>query len=274
MFAKTLRRIGATAALLAAATMLSACAFIDFDDEDGMTDGVPLAELDMSGAAPTVIKLAGLDTVILTEGEVLDITVEGDAAATARLRFKLDGDDLKIGREGERSDTTSKATIRVTMPAPSEIAVAGSGSITAQAVAKDAELNIAGSGSIEVASIEAERLEVSIGGSGKVTGAGKASTLEVNVAGSGDVNLADLVADNVEVSIAGSGDVQLASDGTVTASIAGSGDVRVAGNAKCNLSSMGSGKLTCTPSAAQTAASEAPDAAKPAESPGRVAEAE
>lgn len=255
MFAKSLPRplriLFANAAAFTAAAMLSACAFMDFKG-GGMTDGVPLAELDMSGAAPTSIALAGPDTVILTEGDTLDITVEGDAATTENLRFKLDGDDLTIGRESY-SGKEAKATIRVTMPPPGEIAVAGSGSISAPTVARDAELDIAGSGSIEVASVDADRLEVNIGGSGTTTAAGRAGTLEVNVAGSGDVQLADLVADKVEVSIAGSGDVQLASDGTVEASIAGSGDVTVTGNAKCNLSSMGSGKLTCKPATAPAA---------------------
>ncbi|MEE4153288.1 MAG: head GIN domain-containing protein [Erythrobacter sp.] len=249
---RPLRHIAATIMAFAGAALLSACAFVDFD-AGGMTGGVPLAELDMSGSAPTSIALAGPDTVILTEGETLDITVEGDQAAIEKVRFKLEDDELKIGRENGKADSDAKATIRVTMPPPGEIAVAGSGSITAPAMARQAELDIAGSGSIEVASLDAERLEVNIGGSGTATAAGKASRLEVSVAGSGDVRLAGLSAERVEVSIAGSGDVELASDGTVEASIAGSGDVTVTGNAKCTLSSVGSGKLHCNPATAPSA---------------------
>lgn len=249
MFAQPLKRIAAHAATLAAAGFLSACAYMDMD-HSGLTDGVRLSELDMSGPAPTSLALLGPDDVILSEGDTLDITVEGDANATEALRFERDGGDLAIGRAQTWSGSGSKATIRVTMPPPREIALAGSGSITAPAVAPSAELDIAGSGSIDVAMIEADRLEVNIGGSGIATAAGRAKTLEVSVAGSGDVRLAKLMADTVEISIAGSGDVELGSDGTVEASIAGSGDVVVRGNATCSVSAVGSGTLTCKPSAA------------------------
>jgi len=259
MLAQHFKRLATRAATLAAAGLLSGCAYMDIESS-GLSDGVRLAELDMSGSAPTAISLIGPDEVILSEGERLDIRVEGDREAADKVRFELDGDDLAIGREDGSSNGRSRATIRVTMPPPREIAVAGSGSITAPVLAKSAELDIAGSGSIKVAAIDADRLEVNIGGSGTATGAGRAAVLEVSVAGSGDVELAELTADKVEVSIAGSGDVELASDGSVEASIAGSGDVIVSGSATCSVSSVGSGTLTCKPARSAAAPEPTEDA--------------
>ncbi|MEP3052111.1 MAG: head GIN domain-containing protein [Erythrobacter sp.] len=209
-------------------------------------DGVPLSELEMSGATPDTLALAGPDRVILIEGETLDITVEGDDEAIEALRFDLDDSDLLIYREDGFSSSNG-ATIRVTMPAPREIDIGGSGNVEAARMSENAEINIGGSGSVSVAQIEAESLEVAIGGSGNATAQGTARALEIAIGGSGNVDFSGLTAETAEIAIGGSGDVRLASDGDVEASIAGSGDVRVTGNANCTLNSIGSGTLNCTP---------------------------
>lgn len=253
MLAFQLKRLAFSAAFIASSVTLSGCYYISPDDiSTGLASGVPLADLDTAGSAPDSIALVGPDVIVLTEGAELDIEVEGDPDVLEKLRFDLDGRDLVIGREDGWSSKGS-ATIRVTMPAPSEVTVAGSGTIKAATIASNAEIDIAGSGMIDVETIDARSLEVNIGGSGVATGAGTADDLEVSVAGSGDVRMEQLIADNVEVSIAGSGDVEVSSNGEVEASIAGSGDVKVFGDAKCTVSSMGSGTLTCA--SAKTAAS-------------------
>jgi hypothetical protein len=214
----------------------------------GQNDGVPLAELDLSGSAPTRIAVASGDTVILTEGDTLAIEIEGDDQAREELRFVREDDLLGIGRSsGLMRQNVAPATIRVTMAAPKELMIGGSGSIEAQRLAQKAEIAIGGSGNIAFAEFTGERLEISIGGSGNVKGAGTAQRIEVNIGGKGNVDLAGLKVERGEVSIGGSGDVAFASDGTVEANIAGSGTVRVTGRAKCTANSFGSGKLICEP---------------------------
>ena len=222
----------------------------------GDKEGVPLSELDLSGAAPTRLALGSGDTVILTEGDTLAITIEGDDRAGEDLRFVRDDDMLAIGRKSGMFSNKdgAPATIRVTMAAPKELMIGGSGSIVAQRLAPTAELAMGGSGAITFTEFTGDRLEINIGGSGKVQGAGTAKRLEVNIGGKGNVDLAGLKTERGEVSIGGSGDVAFASDGTVEASIAGSGTVRVTGRAKCTANSFGSGKLICEPAAADTAA--------------------
>lgn len=235
------KMVGAVSAL-AATISLSGC--INFDT--GFS-GVPLDEVDMSASAPVDFTLAGPDDAILTVGETLDIQVEGDPDVIEDLRFKLDGDELSVGRESGWDSANGKAIIRITMPAPRELAIAGSGDIKAATLASEAEVTVAGSGEITVESIASEDLEATVAGSGSLTGSGSAKTLEISIAGAGDINFADLTADTVEISIAGSGDVELVSDGTVNTSIAGSGNVAVTGNATCETSSVGSGNVTCRP---------------------------
>lgn len=106
-----------------------------------------------------------------------------------------------------------------------EISIAGSGSVSTQAIAGDLEANIAGSGDIRAASI-AGKLDGNIAGSGDITVAGgRSRAVEVSVMGSGDVTF-NGEADSVEVSVMGSGDVRIAKvTGPVKKHVAGSGDV-------------------------------------------------
>ncbi|MEM8724348.1 MAG: head GIN domain-containing protein [Pseudomonadota bacterium] len=245
----------APAAVLAIGATLGGCN-MNFDMSS--FEGVPLAELDMGGDPPSGIELAGPDSVVITEGTDFTVTIDGDPDAVEAVRFDRDGETLEIGRDTDIFDGSGKATIRVTMPAPRELGIAGSGAIEADTMASEAEVGIAGSGDVRIASIAADRLEVSIAGNGDVTTAGTASNLEISIAGSGNAQFAELKAETVDISIAGSGDIELASDGTVHASIAGSGDIRVTGNATCSMDAAGSGSLVCEP-AATSAASDATD---------------
>jgi hypothetical protein len=211
----------------------------------GEADGVPLDELDMSGPVPEKLVLSLGDKVILTEGDTLSIEIEGDAKAREDLRFQRENGTLAIGRASGFFKNSTPATIRVTMAAPKEMVIGGSGEIAAQRLASKAQLVIGGSGTISFAPTEMERLEITIGGSGTVKGAGSAERMEITIGGNGEVDLAGLKAERAEVSIGGSGDVAFASDGTVEASMSGSGTVTVTGDAKCTSKSMGSGQLIC-----------------------------
>lgn len=229
-------------------------------------EGVPLSDLDLGGAAPVELILAASDNVILTEGDTLSIEVEGSDDAKAAVRFVVEDNVLGITREEDFWDEDDQATIRVTMPAPRDVTLTGSGSITAQGLAENADVSvlgsgsytggdtevnslditIGGSGSAKFSSLLAERLEVTLGGSGGVKAAGSAESLELTLAGSGSADLAELKADDAEISIAGSGSVTLQSDGTVEANIMGSGSVRVKGDVDCTENAMGSGSLRCS----------------------------
>lgn len=243
-------RRAAPIAALALGMAVSACSY---DVSWNEVSGVPLAELDTSGDAPTRVELAGPDEVIITEGDALVITVEGDSEAADALRFDRDGDSITIARDQSIFDGRGKATVRMTMPAVSALAIAGSGKIEADTMASEAEIDIAGSGSITVANLAADKLEIDIAGSGDVTASGTARTLSVEIAGSGNVRLGALSADDVKVEIAGSGNVDVASDGTVEADIAGAGNVTVTGSATCSMESAGSGTVTCRPAATAAA---------------------
>ena len=250
------RKVFAPLAAIGLAAAVSACSWSG--SYNGF-DGVPLAELDMSGEAPTGIALAGPDRVILIEGDTLDIDVEASAEVADQLRFNLEGGTLGIGREGQWDsgmDSSAVAIIRVTMPAPTAFELAGSGSIESPIAAENVAVDIAGSGTIAIARLAARDLKADIAGSGVLRAAGTADYLELDIAGSGRGALDEVKVGDAKIDIAGSGNSAFASDGTVEGDIAGSGTIVVTGSASCNVEVAGSGGLTCRPAApAQTAES-------------------
>ena len=264
MFDRFIKSLAPAAAALLAASATAGCDALDISVGDG--DAVPLAELDMSGRAPTQIVLAGPDNVIVTEGDTLDILVEGNAEAVDAVRFSRSDDTLSISRKNV-SSKSPEATVRVTMPLPQSVTLAGSGTIDVPGMTKKAEATIAGSGKARIAGLDAETFDVMIAGSGSLEAEGETERLDLTLAGSGKAPMGKLQADKADVTIAGSGKAGFASDGTVDASIMGSGTVDISGNARCEVSTMGSGKLRCTGGTATAAkdasakeASAAPDA--------------
>lgn len=269
-FAKTFAPLAA----VALATALAGCdgSHIRINNDDGKK----LAELDLTGKAPTELVLAGPDEVRVTQGDKLAIRVEGDPEAAEHLRFTLDDETLGVMREGKwRSESGKVAVVQVTMPAIKELTLAGSGKITAAAMASDAQVTVAGSGLVETPAVSADKLNLTIAGSGTYRGAGTAKKLKLTVAGSGSADMGGVKVDSADITIAGSGNARLASDGEVSADIMGSGEVTVIGRAKCKVQSMGSGRLVCesgdAPAEAATSASppapEAPKAPEPPKAP-------
>jgi hypothetical protein len=253
MLHKILKGVAPVFALALAAGIAGCDGHISVDGKEG----VPLAELDLDGKAPTSLVLAGPDTVVVTHGDKLAITVGGDQEAADALRFTLDDKTLGVMRKNGWKGS-GKATVRVTLPELTHLTLAGSGTVETDRMSGDAEAVIAGSGTARLNGIEADKLEVTIAGSGTLEAAGHAKSLELTVAGSGAARMAALKVDKAEVTIAGSGDASFASDGTVEATVMGSGDVTVTGSAKCTIKSMGSGKLHC--SAGSTTSADGPPA--------------
>lgn len=219
-------------------------------------EGVPLAELDLTGAQAHELKLAlsRTDVVRVALGDALAIEVEGDEAAREALRFRLADERLTILR---RHGGTGAAAIKVTMAAPRKLVVAGAGSVSAEGMASEARVAIGGSGNVRVDRLAGTRFEVRIGGSGTVVASGAVDSLDLSIGGSGDFDAPALEVRDAEIRIGGSGKVEYSSDGTLEAKIGGSGSILVHGAPRCSLKAGGSGKLRCVPRAAPEATPQA-----------------
>ena len=253
------KAIAPVAAVLLAGALSGCDSTVTINGEEGKK----LSELDMGGTPPGNIVLAGPDHVRLTEGAKLAISVDGDPQVAEQLRFTLQDGTLGILRT--RSWKQGGAvTVNVTMPAPREVTLAGSGTIEAPALGKDASVTVAGSGDIRAGTISGDSFNLTVAGSGTMHGGGAIRDLDMTIAGSGTADLAALRSDKAKVTIAGSGNAVMTSDGEVSATILGSGQVTVKGRATCSVSSMGSGKLVCESGPAKSETDAAKDAAEDA----------
>lgn len=241
-FKHVLKAVAPVVALAIAGT-LAGCdkGKINFNGEEGQS----LADLDLSGEAPSEVSLLGPDTVDIRDGEKLAIQVEGSDDARERMRFVLKDGSLGILRKSGSWSDNQLATVIVTMPAPAKLNLAGSGKMTAASVSDKPEINVAGSGTLGLAGVSAATMEVNIAGSGTLNAAGSADKLELNVLGSGTAAMGALKVGSASINVAGSGNATFASDGDVNANIMGSGDVTVRGRARCKVHTVGSGSLVC-----------------------------
>ncbi len=234
--------------LSTATALLSGCYFMEFDEGPSDLDkGKPIAAEWTVTDSFDGVKGRGPDKIIVETGDSFRIKAEGDDAALKMLRFLVKDGKIVIGRKsGSGGWKGSAATITVTAPTISTIALAGSGDIEAAALSgKAAKLSIAGSGQADIAAVDAESLDVSIAGSGKMKLAGKVADAKYSIAGSGGLDAANLASQTAKISIAGSGTANLTATGTVNAKIAGSGNIKVSGGATCTKSVTGSGTLDC-----------------------------
>lgn len=211
-------------------------------------NGVPLAQLALSGRTAHEVTLLGPDTVHVVHGDTLTIRVEGDARAQAALRFVLNDGKLGIGRQPDANAGNGTATVTITAPSIDHLVMAGSGTMSSDRLTgKTVGVIIGGSGHIVTAGIEANQFDAEVLGSGSFTGSGHAGKLALTLAGSGEVDLARLKADEAAIDVTGSGTGDLASDGRVTGSVVGSGVVTIHGKAHCDVGVTGSGRVTCQP---------------------------
>ena len=123
-------------------------------------EGKKLSEIDLGGAAPSEVVLFGPDEVQVTQGDKLAITVDGDPAAVEQIRFTLKDGTLGVLRAEKNFKSDGKlAVVHVTMPAPREVTMAGSGKISAASLARDAKVTVLGSGRIDAQNVEGGKLE-------------------------------------------------------------------------------------------------------------------
>ena len=239
--------------LLALSLGLSACGEIRFGDDD---KGVAGTDVSASGETLTRsypltgftgVVAAGPDSIIVRRGAAFSVTATGDKALLDRLVLSIDGDKLEIRRQSDFSWSGDGATLTVTLPVLTSLAIAGSGDVTADTLTgESADVVVAGSGDATVTGIAARKLELNIAGSGSITASGTATEVESAIAGSGDISAPALTATTADISIIGSGGVTMTVTGTADVSTAGSGDVTLTGGATCTSSEMGSGEVNCS----------------------------
>ena len=194
------------------------------------------------------VDLRGSDNVVIRVGPAFSVIATGPGPVLETMTAELRGDTLRIGHQGKNWNwrKTGVATVTVTLPALTGVAVSGSGDMSV-APLRTARFSgaVAGSGNLRLARVEAEQVDLSVAGSGNLIAAGRTGRATLSIAGSGNLDAAALDATTLSASVAGSGDLLSRASGTASTSIAGSGDITVHGAARCTVSKLGSGDVRC-----------------------------
>jgi len=206
------------------------------------TRSFPVAQFDS-------VALGGAHDVIVHVGDAASVRAEGNQRALDNLVIRVDGQTLRIEDKphmwsfGGRDD---HATIYVTVPALTGVALGGSGNIRVdKASGPGFSASVDGSGDIEVGALQVASADFSIAGSGNISAQGQADHIKASVAGSGSIETPSMKSRTAEISITGSGNVALFASDTVAVNTVGSGDTTVHGPAKCSVQKLGSGEVHC-----------------------------
>ena len=197
------------------------------------------------------VRLIGSADLVLKQGDVPALSVEGEKDRLQDLKVETRGDELVLryeprghfvwwgsNRKGPRFVLTAQTLER--------ISTAGSGDIRAESwiAPGDFEIAVSGSSDVRFGSLAARKLLVRISGAGDVKVAGGVLEQNIRIAGSGDYQAGALQSAIATISIGGSGDATLWARDNLLVKIAGSGDVKYYGRPSITKSIAGSGSIT------------------------------
>jgi hypothetical protein len=172
------------------------------------------------------VELAGGNNVVIQVGGKQSVVVKADDNLLGRVTTKVQSGTLVIGNTPGSFSTETPMSVVVTIPALSE-------------------LTLAGGGNIVVSGVEAQSLTVTLSGGGNLTASGTAGSLGLTLSGSGNMWFTRLVADDVDAVLSGSGNMFVTATKSLNASIPGSGSIAYAGNPQDVTKSVtGSGAIT------------------------------
>lgn len=217
-------------------------------DDDDPPSVTALADLrDFDG-----VTLNGPDHVVVTRGDKFAVTTSGSADALKHLKVVVRDHMLFVEREHHGgwfggNNWGKGATVNVTLPALTRLALTGSGELSAEGLAgKQVRAQLTGPGDLRIKGIDADEAEISIVGSGDLSAQGRARTAKLEIKGSGGLRAGDLNAETVTATLSGSGDIAGHASRAAKIAVNGSGDVHVEGTNSCSISKQGSGDAECS----------------------------
>jgi len=189
------------------------------------------------------ISLRGSGTVILTQGDIQNVSVTTDDNIMDLVVTEVKNNRLIIYTEGNIIRST-QYDIDITIPEIESLHVSGSGDVVSNEtiVCDDIDLSVSGSGEIELL-LQAQDIYSKISGSGEIELEGNADELEVKISGSGNLNAKGLNCEDASVKVSGSGNCKINAIENLNASVSGSGNVYYYGNPDISTSISGSGSV-------------------------------
>ncbi len=195
----------------------------------------------------TKIELDTPGTIYFTQGDVLEVKIEGEDNIVPYIITEVKNDTLNI-RLKRRFPPVLRYFPRedikyfITAPNLESIKINGSGDFESDNIqASTFDINIFGSGNVKLY-VEAFQLNVTIDGSGGLVINGDAKNQDITINGSGGINGNGFLSQSSVVVINGSGDVYVEPE-KLDVTINGSGNVYYLGDPEITQEINGSGKV-------------------------------
>ena len=169
------------------------------------------------------VRLEAPARVQVRVGEARAVHVAGDDNVVPEVRTRVSNGTLVIELEGS---WRLREELEVTLTTPAL-----------------ESFRIEGSGAVAIEGVQAERLELAIEGSGALTARGSVQDLRATIDGSGELDLVGLQAARADLAIEGSGAIEAAVSEGLHYRIEGSGCIAYSGTATSHGSVDGSGAL-------------------------------
>ncbi len=220
---------------------------------------VSLAVASPALAAERTLSLTDFDRIHVEGGFIVDVRtgaattgrIIGSQAAIDVASVEVQGRQLTIRRDrsvwGRDADhEPPAATIRLTLPALSNIWVSGPAKVSVDRLkGLRVAASLEGPGALSVGGVAADRMDVGVVGAGTLSLAGAAATLTATVRGAGTFDGAKLVVTDLKLTSESAGQVTLAVKRAANITMTGTGAVTIVGSPACTVKNVGSGTVRC-----------------------------
>lgn len=157
------------------------------------------------------IETSGAITVEVVSQKDFDVSVEADENILPYIKTKVDGDTLRIYREGRFSFYgNSNVVVRVAMPEVKRI-------------------DLSGASKAGITGVKEESLELQCSGASKINIAGEVSNLTADISGASNVDAEALKADKAEIGATGASKMNLSVVSYLNADASGASSITYTG---------------------------------------------
>ena len=191
----------------------------------------------------TGIKVEGISTVFISQGNVNSIKIEGEEKNGSQVKAEVSKGILKISG-GNKINTQQKTKIYLIVKNINSIDVAGITEVKSLSEITTDKLNIYSSGAGDITlDVKANEIMADISGVGDVRLSGTTENFDSKISGAGNLKAADLEIQKAKIQVSGAGTAKVNVKKSLDANISGAGSIIYKGNPEernVEISGMGS----------------------------------
>lgn len=187
-------------------------------------------------------------TIYFTQGDVLEVKIEGEDNIVPQIVTEVKNDSLNIRFKRRFPPvihyfTRKPINYYITAPNLSKLTVNGDGKFEAESLKTSTfDLNINGSGNVNLA-IDAFQINTTVEGNADIELKGTTKNQLIKINGKADINNTNLSSETTDIEINGSGQVYVNAQKELDVNINGKGDVFYTGDPSVTQEINGSGKV-------------------------------